>query len=312
MLKLFIYRLLVFAISFFILIKTAGLFDIYSTNEQSRDLNSIKCSQKTDSIDLLFLGSSYTYSAINPVYFDSLGLKSYNLGISGTGIYFTDLILSDYYHSKKYKPKYIVLDISHFSFCDKSDDFLSYPLHRYLNSPFTHEALLIKYPHYTPHYLQFLAKSSRKGLSSFFSKNYTAEDSTCINRGFFSDFTVADAETLRKDSLKMQFLAEAKFDEKKLQTLLSLTESYQKKGCLIYWYLAPTQNLPRYFSAEYRHEFDNAIIKIRRNQYMEEIVMDKLTLENSDFRNTDHLNSNGAKKFSQAMSQILKNRGSKI
>jgi site-specific DNA-cytosine methylase len=57
----------------------------------------------------------------------------------------------------------------------------------------------------------------------------------------------------------------------------------------------------------FANDIDESSKKIYDNNFNH-----KLTLENSDFRNTDHLNSNGAKKFSQAMSQILKNRGSKI
>jgi hypothetical protein len=312
MYKLLIYRLLVFAISFFILLKTAGYFDVCAINDQSRDLNSIECSQKIDSIDLLFLGSSYTYSALNPIYFDSIGFRSYNLGISGTGVYFTELILNDFFNSKKYKPKYIVIDISPFSFCDKSDDFLSYPLHRYLDRPYTHEELMLKYPVNLSNYFQFLAKSSRKGLSSFFSKHDKINDSTCICRGFYSDFSMINAATIKEDSVKFKFLKEAIYDENKLHTLLNLASIYQKNGCKIFWYLPPTQNLQSFFSVKYCIDYDNAIKKIRQSQFMEEIVMDDVHLDDSDFRNTDHLNSQGAIKFSRAMSQILKVKLGKI
>jgi len=306
MLKLFVLRLLVFFLSFFILLKLPGIFDSNADNDQSRDVNSIKCCKKIDSLDLLFLGSSYTYSALNPIFFDSLGFSSYNLGISGTGVYFIELVLEDYFNSKKIKPKYLIFDISHFAFCDKSDDFLSYPLHRYLNKPLSHEELIIKYPAHANTYLQLLANSSKKGISSFFKRINSNVDSTCYYRGFFQDYTMIDEKIEREDSLKFEFLKTAKFEEKKLDKLLELAEKYAEKGCKFFWFEAPTQNLKYFFNEKYRSDYELATNKLRSNDFLTELTVNDIKFNRSDYRNTDHLNSYGAQKISSEISQKLK------
>lgn len=304
--KLYFKRLSVFCISFFVLLKLPGFFDINASNDQSRDLNSIACSLKNDSIDLLFLGSSYTYSSLNPIFFDSLGLKSYNLGISGTGVYFIELTLDDFYNSVEIKPKYVIIDISHFTFCDKSDDFLSYPLHRYLNKPFSHESLLLKYPDYLPNYLQLLAKSSKKGLSSFVSKNSYIDDSTCQNRGFYSDYTIRNQTIERQESIKLKFLKEAKFCEPKFRKLVELAATYQNRGCQIFWFEAPTQELKLFFNEAYRADYEIALAKLKQNPAFKEIPIEDIKLNLQDYRNTDHLNTYGANKISAAIRNKLR------
>jgi len=305
MIKFFFLRLFVFCLSFFTLLKVPGFFDIYATNDQSRDLNAIVCSKKYNDIELLFLGSSYTYSSLNPVYFDSLGLKSYNLGISGSGIYFTELMLDDYFNTVDTKPLFIIMDISPFAFCDKSDDFLSYPLHRYLNRPITHEALLWKYPEYAPNYLELLAKSSKKGLSCMISSNHKINDTLCIYRGFFADNSVIDQKIEREDSIKFKFLNDAKFVNKKLCKLTDIAKKYRKKGCRIFWYEAPTEQLKFFFNAQHRKDYETALAVLRKNGDLIELNIKEVLFERDDFRNTDHLNTKGAKKISIAIANQL-------
>jgi hypothetical protein len=306
MIKIFFLRLLVFGLSFFTLLKLPGFFDIYATNDQPRDLHSIGCSRNYEAIELLFLGSSYTYSSLNPQYFDSIGLKSYNLGISGAGVFFTELVLDDYYNAVKIKPKYLIIDISHFAFCDKSDDFLTYPLHRYLNKALTHEALLWKYPGYSPLYLELLAKSSKKGLSCVVSTKMNLNNSNCINRGFYTDDTEIDRKIEKEDSLKFKFLKDAKFDKKKFYSLSCIVKKYRDKGIKVFWFEAPTQQLKYFFNEQYRKDYEKALTALRKNENMKEFDLNDLMLEREDFRNTDHLNTKGAKKISIAISNHLR------
>jgi hypothetical protein len=306
MIKIFFLRLLVFGLSFFILLKLPGFFDIYATNDQPRDLHSIGCSRNYEATELLFLGSSYTYSSMNPQYFDSIGLKSYNLGISGAGVYFTELVLDDYYNAVKIKPKYLIIDISHFAFSDKSDDFLTYPLHRYLNKPLTHEALLWNYPEYTPKYLELLAKSSKKGLSSIVSAKMNFNDLRCINRGFYTDDTAIDQKIEKEDSIKFKFLKDAKFDKSKLSKLSGIAKKYRDKGIKVFWFEAPTQQLKYFFNEQFRKDYEKALSALRRNENMKEFDLNNLIFEREDFRNTDHLNTRGAKKISIAISNHLR------
>ncbi len=95
--RLFIIKTAVFVFGFLLCIKLIGLLDTSAVNDQQFDLSRLKNSIRFDSLDLLFLGSSYTYSSINPLIFEEAGYRCYNLGISGTGVYFTELILEDYF-----------------------------------------------------------------------------------------------------------------------------------------------------------------------------------------------------------------------
>jgi hypothetical protein len=307
----FLFQLSLFLVIFLVPIYIIGSLDRYAENEQAFDLRRLSCAAKQDSLALLFLGSSYSYSSINPQAFDSLGLKSYNLAISGTGVYFTELIINDYAAHCDKLPKWLIFDISLLSFSDKSDDFLAYPVHRYLQKAYSHEELLYHYGQ-RENYLPMLAKSFLKGLSAIWANQKqsdcsNSEDSIWLYRGFYANYQVR-AENLEAEEQKMRtLLHNSKFDAQKFKTLLSLMQYYQKKGCKIYWYQPTVGKLANFFSKEFNADFSAAIALLRKSDFMREIPIDTTVLKQNDFRNTDHLNFFGAQKISRQMAGFLAN-----
>jgi hypothetical protein len=308
--KCFLIKAVLFIAFFYLILKFVGFFELNADNEQHFDLRRLKCSSQFDSLDILFLGSSYTYSSLNPVVFAASGYKSYNLGISGTGVYFIELLLEDYLRNHK-KPKVIVFDISLLSFAGSSDDFTAYPIHRYLNQPISHEALILRYFNKKQIYSKLLAKSLKKGLIGLLSKPEIAQnllfeqDSIDKYRGFYVNHDTANSQSLKKDRSVLKMLIREEFDQKKLETFLILVDNCSKKDIKIYWYEAPTANLHRYFNAFYKMQYIYALAKLRAIDLAVEIPFKEMVLNSNDYRNTDHLNFNGAEKLSKYMLRFI-------
>ena len=170
----------------------------------------------------------------------------------------------------------------------------------------THEELIYKYSENSVLYLQFLAKSSKKGLSTLFRKNQLISDSTCFFRGFFPDYTIIDEKVEQIDSSKLKFLKTAKISNNKFNHFLSMVDKYSKNGCQIFWFEAPTQKLKYFFDEAYRKDFEKLLAIVRANKQLKEIQLSDVKLNRNDYRNTDHLNSYGANKISAAVSAKLK------
>jgi hypothetical protein len=297
-------RVLIFTISLYLLFKIPGLFDIHAANEQSVDLSRLQCSRSIDSCELLFLGGSYSYSSINPKYFDSLGIKSFNLGISGSGVYFTEILLNDFYKNSKFKPSYLLFDISLFAFSDRSDDFYAYPLHRYLQEIMSHEGLLLKYPDLINIFPKLIVKSCQKGIASFYKKTLIKADSVCFYKGFYPNYSIRSSLVMQNDSMLLRDFYKARFDNNKLKVFLDMTLRYSKMGCKIYWFEAQTDKLKNYFSTDYLNNYQIALKQLKNSDYLHEIELD-ITFNNEDYRNTDHLNYFGASKFSSKLADYF-------
>lgn len=263
---------------------------------QSTNLNIIKLQNKSkfDSLDILFIGNSYTYSGIIPSYFDSLGLKTFNLGIATAGPYFYDLIINDYINSTREKPKTIFILVSPLTFSKVADNFVSYPIHRYLTPPLSNEKVAIKYD-LNKDYLGLQKRSLLKGLSNIAGLEQSKDNSShdlSQHKGFYPSTEVNSEETEKATKHLYFKLKSDNFDKEKFTYLLNFSKKLKAEGIEVVFYELGYNKLEDYFNPSFLSSYKSSLEDIS-GEFL--FLTNDLTLTNRYYRNIDHLNSAGAK-----------------
>lgn len=260
---------------------------------QDNNIVSLQNKSKFDSLDILFIGNSYCYSGIIPAYFDSIDLKTFNLGIATAGPFFYEILINDYLANCKKKPKSIYLLISPTTFSLMSDNFLAYPIHRYLENSISNEAATLKYDLYDS-YLEMLQKSIKKGYNNFFLKKNVIEkkDNLFNNKGFVK-VTDTCTDEIIKSTQKLYFpLTNDIFSKKKFNYLLNYAAKFKSQNIEIVFFDLPTNKLQSYINPTFIEEYNKEKNNLRKQ--FKFISIDS-SIASSSFRNIDHLNFNGAK-----------------
>jgi hypothetical protein len=283
----------------------------------------VKDAIKHDSLDFLFLGSSYTYSGIIPAAFDSSGLRTYNLGISTAGPYFCDIVINDYLKNTHSFPKNIVIDISPITFTETTDNWASYPIHRYLNEPLSNEEIAIKFNLYSA-YGSMMQKSLSKGLINLVQhfkniiqgRQYTNRIDTStkeykdiiLAKGFEKDCSVYNPSALVKNESTFLSFSNANFNTTKSECFSKLVDALVQKGIKVIIITIPTNKLFGYFSNNFAKEYYSFFSELGKKKDVILIDYRKWGIQftDNDYRNTDHLNCLGAQKYTNALLKNLK------
>jgi len=296
--------LLFFLIAFLFLLLLSRIDNIDKKLSQDNNIVSIKNKSKFDSLDILFVGNSYCYSGIIPEIFDSINYKTYNLGISTAGPYFYELLLDEYLAQCQQKPKSIYLLISPTTFSCLADNFLAYPIHRYLENSFTNEYIAYKYKEYNE-YDEILQKSIRKGFSNIFTvgmkKNENFE--TLLSKGYCKSTQVYTSNILKSTQALYYPLRKDNFSEIKFKHLLNYLENLNKiRNIEIVLFDLPTNELKNYYNSNFISNY-NVGKSILSKKY-KFISLDS-SLPNSCFQNIDHLNYSGAQIVTNNLVRII-------
>jgi hypothetical protein len=123
-------KIILFFALFFLIDNLLGSFiERYGLSHNERSVRNIY--QQKEKLDILFVGSSHTYSAIDPQVFAESKIKTMNLGLATAGpIYYTYMIRAFLAHNEK--PGKIVIQTNYQDFTDKSDN-ISYGYFIYLD-----------------------------------------------------------------------------------------------------------------------------------------------------------------------------------
>ncbi len=302
-------NLLFFFLLFTLLLFFVGKFDnIDKLSSDNHNIQKIQLESKFDSLDILFIGNSYCYSGINPAYFDSVGIKSYNLGIATAGPKFYPLLVADYLTTVKQAPKSIFILISPMIFSSKADDIINYPIHRYLNQPVSNEEyIFFNDLNSVKNYPKILIKSFTKSLVNLFSvlKKAKPEGNTAMaaSKGFVAS---ADKYSL-KNELKNKHLYASlpndRLDSEKTKELLDLASGLEQKKIKVVFYELPSNKLYAYFSLNYITDYNNFKNQLK-GKYL--VISDNEKLDETYFRDMDHLNTAGAAVSSKYIIEQIK------
>ena len=296
--------LLFFLIASFFLLLLSKFDNIDKKLNQDNNIVSIKNKSKFDSLDILFVGNSYCYSGIIPEIFDRINYKTYNLGISTAGPYFYELLLDEYLANCQQKPKSIYLLISPTTFSCLADNFLAYPIHRYLENSFSNEYIAYKYKQYTK-YDQILHKSIRKGFNNIFTKGTNKDESfqILVSKGYCKSTQIYTSNILKSTHELYYPLKKDNFSEIKFKHLLNFLEYLNTTTNIeIVLFDLPTNELKNYYNSNFISNY-NVGKSILSKKY-KFISLDS-SLPNSCFQNIDHLNYSGAQIATNNLVRII-------
>lgn len=310
--KVFIYKLFVFLAIFSIIVVGISRFDNTGRCHIKNDnVKKLACMSSFDSLDILFLGNSYCYSGINPLYFDSAGFKTFNLGVASAGMNYYTLLVNDYLTSVQKKPKSVFILVSPMALSDKADDAMNNPIYRYLNTPVSVEKYMLLYDHsLLKSYPKIIARSFVKAFTNLYS-SVTAKQNFCNateNEMFATKGFIASTN---KTSLKEEFktnhfftqLSKNKFDTTRANKLLNLAKSLESKNIKVVFFELPSNRLYSFFKADYLTDY-NSLISTIKQQY--NFINIDTTLNDTFYRDQDHLNTYGATIVSKEMIKQIK------
>lgn len=269
-----------------------GRFDnLNAAVSDNGNIKRIRQKSNFDNLDILFVGNSYCYSGINPEFFDSLNVQTYNLGIPTAGPYIYELVVNDYLKEVKHLPKKILFLISPMTFSSKADNFPAYPIHRYLSEPLSNEGLVLKYG-ILDQYINLSKKSLEKGIETLRGGIITAAQISPIERKGYSpsEVIVNDSIVKRSESLYSS-LAKDKLDQDYCDYLFKLCDEIQAKNIELSFFELPTNKLSNYFSDEYLKNYEELLDSVNQKYGLYRI---QPSLTDHHYRNIDHLNANGA------------------
>lgn len=302
-----------FGLGFLILV---CLFGRYDNIDRDRSINPnvvrIQQAHLLDSLDILFVGSSASYSGINPVYFDSVGLRTYNLGLAAAGPYFYELLLDDYLSSVRQKPKTVFFLIMPSTFMSRIDQFEEIGIHRYLFMAVSNEALVRKFNLWGI-YPSLLMKSFQKGVRNLI--HIDKADNQVLqhafkNKGFYPSDEMSSAEKEKAEALSYSGWKKDSFPVAKFEYLLSYATSLQNRGIKVVFFSLPGNRASSFFSDEYIHQYRKKISQLQTRFSLYDLSA--LSLDSTCFRNSDHLNSKGAEKVSKELIGRIKKTDSTI
>ena len=291
--KLFLINIFKFIFTFlicFIIMLSMTYFDNFDKkHSNNHNILSLNNAADFDSLDILFIGNSYTYSSIKPSLFEQQGLKTYNLGIATAGVDFYNLLINDYLDNTNSPPKTVFIELSPMTFSKKSDNFSMIPIHRYINNPISHLEMASKFD--LEKELVILYRNSMKKI--FYNVKYLFADKVANNfqdKGFYFSDKVFDIES--EDTTYYNTLFQESFDINKIRKFEDLILSLSKKGVKVVFYELPSNHLERYFNDDYLLSYNSFVNNLSNSFPL--LKVNKLLFKEDNYRNMDHMNNSGA------------------
>jgi hypothetical protein len=301
-------KVAIFGIVFIVLMKLMGRFDNMD-KQKSTNPNIIRMANahRFDSLDILFTGSSASYSGVNPAWFDSVGLRTYNLSIAAAGPGFYELLVSDYIKAVTRKPKSVFVLVMPNTFSGKVDDFYEIGIHRYLETTRSNEEIVKKYGNWKS-YPSLLIKSFQKGVKNllFLQKASTAFVQQVItDKGFYRSDEQTSGEKEKREAGLYADLKQERFQQDKLISLQNFAQELKKNGIVPVFFSLPGNKINTFFSPSFMADYRDAAMKLKKEWKF--IDVSTLQMDSSAYRNIDHINTYGASIVSSKLVSEIKN-----
>ncbi|MFT6842501.1 MAG: hypothetical protein ACJASR_001268 [Psychroserpens sp.] len=245
-----------------------------------------------DSLDLLFIGNSYCYNSIDTEYLDSLNISSFNLGVAAAGVEFYDLLINDYFENTKTPPKKILLLVSPMTFSSVSDNFINYPIHRYLENEISNLEIATRNDK-IDELISMTTKSIEKAFVNIATIPWNHNKKRFNHKGFFPSDEIVDEATISRSEQKYLSYKNEDFNKSQVEDLLKIANSVEQKGSEVIFFEVPTNLLSNYLSNDYLYDYKKSLEHISDNYEL--VSIDKNIFNSNNYRNIDHMNSLGAR-----------------
>lgn len=262
--------------------------------------------EKKNDIDVLFIGSSNCFCTIDPlVLYEEYGIASYNFASSSQSMDISLLYLKE--ALKRQNPKVVALEVNYIpgqNVAALGEDSILWGL---TNMPLSVDKLKCLY--------QLLGKVDEEYISYAFpmlryherwkelSKQdyiYLLEDKRNWNKGYMRTYQISDAPV---DLSAYAQEGSAWLDERAVGCLENMADICKEEGITLVLFKSPKADWYQYFSTEIEAVAEeNNLTFIDYNALIQEVGLNVAT----DFRDSYHLNVQGAAKVSSHMGAYLK------
>lgn len=304
--KVFLVKLLIIGCLFAVPVGVSVSYDnlFLPNNHNAIKLNNLN---EFDSLDILFVGNSYTYSSIISDTFESSGFQVFNLGVSSAGVDYYELITDSYLANNNKKPKVIAMMVSPMSFVSSANNWTNYPIHRYLLQPISNLHIWKKY-HLGNDIFTLTRNSSLKGIRNLFNvainKSQPIIDYSILNRrGFYLSETTFNEKIVTQSEYLYHSLVHEVFNLNEAKRILEVAKKYKSDGIKVIFHDCPTNMLLNYFSENYITSYNEFVSNIPK--YGFDFIHMDLDLGVKCYRNIDHMNLNGAKVYTPLLRDEL-------
>lgn len=262
--------------------------------------------EEKDDIDVLFLGSSNCFCTIDPlVLYEDFGIAAYNFASSSQPMDISLLYLKE--ALKRQNPKVVALEVNYIPGQNVTALGENSILWGLTDMPLTMDKLKCLY--------QLLGKIDEEYISYVFpllryherwkeiSKQdyvYMTEDKTNWNKGYMRTHQISDAPV---DLSAYGQEGSAWLDERAVACLDEMADICEQKGITLLLFKSPKADWYQYFSVEIeKAASEKGLVFIDYNALVQEVGVNVTT----DFRDSYHLNEQGAAKVSAHMGSYLK------
>lgn len=313
--KRFLYKsgifFLIFSI-FFVYLNKVFKTENYYTNT----IEDFKELSKRENIDVLFLGSSHSYTAFNPLLVDSItNTVSYNLGSDGLRLAFTDVLFEEVL--KYTKPKLVILELYRGSIVPlstpQSKGYQLRALDIVPNYNINKQKKIWKYYNSSEYFSALfpLIRNHKKWVETDFFDISNRKDYKNLIQA--SGFINKISKVTKEDSIKFKDFKIKKLKPKKSnfitktvkEDINKIKELTKKAGAKLLIVTAPDLRVP-FSNSGFLEELDS-FCKKRKIDYLNlNQFYNSIDLKVTDFRDPSHLNIFGANKTSKFLGNFLK------
>lgn len=296
-----------------IVIRVPGFFDNTSSKDENVARLALADMDVFKNVDILVLGNSHSYSGIDPEVFFERQIGMLNYATAAAGPYAIKLCYDDYVARSGTKPKSVLINISPAMFCEASDVFDQYPIHRFLKEPLTNEEMLMKGYVSVERYFKLITKSCKRGLKNFIIAETPDEKMVkslyqyagyVPREGLYTDSLYKANEKLYKATLGKQ-----DFNEEKARFFLDFIDGLIKENISVILHEIPSNRYNDFFSEEMMDEYFSFYLKLdfRKDLMLYDAGMMQPTnwTEKKHFADMDHFNINGAILYSRVLADFL-------
>lgn len=301
--KKFITLIVVFALPFLVLFL---LNEYYCRNMTTFAVKKDYLEKNCNAIEVLILGSSHSQNGINPEF---LNKKSCNLAFGSQAISM-DYFLLDKYIDKMPKLKIVLMEVSPFRFYGDHDitKFNGYIYSNIYKINYKQSSLSLKnyslvlsnYKYFTSIFYDYLNPYSYKyfvNAQGFVTNDFNDRfdklkyDSIKINQSFSMEHSFENKELFRMNDLFMKKLIR-KCNAKKVKVILLSTPVYKT-----YQNKIPVNAIMEVDSLLHKYQIEFGVKSIDFSENKDFNIY--------DYKNDNHLNSNGAKKLTKKIDSLL-------
>lgn len=288
--------LLVLAILF---LRIPGYWDNGKTNDPN--VMRLRLANGFPNVDILILGNSHAYSGINPLLFDSIQKKALNYATAAAGPVAMKLVFDEYVIRSGTLPKSVLINLSPAMFCNGSDVFEKYPIHRYLQTPISNEKMLLNGYVGMSQYYKMTVKSFKRGCRNLYTENTSVPGSTSSvfeYVGYVPRSGVYSDSLYEKNKSLYVSLKNERYQDWKMEFLNNWLNEMIAQGITIFIHEIP--------SNRYHEFFDESVLEAY-NSYRENLMKNEQVIwipranfiDQNDFADMDHLNTEGATRYTQ-------------